>query len=93
MTITCRRDDDQHRFLAEDGDEVAGLIDYRLDEQVVVITHTETDPAHQGQGVAGDLTRFALDDIRARGQQVRPVCPYTRSFVQKHPEYQDLLAS
>lgn len=93
MAITCRHDAEQQRYLAEDGDQVAGLIDYRIDGQVIAITHTETDPAHQGQGIAGKLTRFALDDIRSRGLTVRPLCPYTRSFIGKHAEYQDLLAA
>jgi len=34
---------------------------------------------------------FALDDARARGLQVLPICPFVIAFLQQHPEQRDLL--
>ena len=71
--------------------ELAGFADYRVRPDHVVITHSEIDDAHQGRGLAGALTRAALDDIRAKGLQVIPRCPYTASYIRKHPTYIDLV--
>jgi uncharacterized protein len=37
------------------------------------------------------LARFALDDARSRGLQVRPVCTFVRSWLERHPDYSDLV--
>jgi predicted GNAT family acetyltransferase len=64
---------------------------YRALPDRMVITHSEIDDAYQGRGLAGRLTRGALDDIRAKGLLVIPRCPYTASYIRKHPEYVDLV--
>ena len=87
-----RHVEDDNRFVAEIGGERVGLIDYRPDGEVYDITHTETDPRRQGQGIAGAMTRFALDTVRSRGLTVRASCPYTANWIQRHPDYADLLA-
>ena len=43
---------------------------------VITFTHTEVDDAYEGQGLGGTLARYALDDARARGLEVRPLCPF-----------------
>jgi predicted GNAT family acetyltransferase len=78
--------------LTVDG-EVAGHAFIETHGHTVVVTHTEVDDAFQGQGLASRLVRAALDDIRARGEHVIPRCPYTRAWIDKHPDYQDLVAS
>ncbi|WP_410961896.1 GNAT family N-acetyltransferase [Salmonella sp. SAL4359] len=32
-----------------------------------------------------------MDDARARDLRVRPLCPFIRSWMQRHPEYSDLI--
>ena len=57
----------------------------------VVLVHTEVAPEVEGRGLAGRLIAGALDDLRARGQSVIPVCPFVSAYLQRHPEYADLL--
>lgn len=84
---------DEGRFEIRVDGELAGFADYRVGEMgVVVLPHTEVDPAFQGQGLAGQLVGFALDDIRAEGYRVEPACSYVRMWIQRHPEYADLVA-
>jgi uncharacterized protein len=47
---------------------------------------------YEGQGVGGAIARYALDDARARGLQVRALCPFIRGWMGRHPEYSDLLS-
>jgi len=82
---------ERRRFeLTVDG-QVA-VADYRLAGDVVRITHVETPVALRGAGVAGRLMAGALAIVRARGQKVKPVCPYAVAYIQRHPQEQDLLA-
>ncbi|HMC27082.1 MAG TPA: GNAT family N-acetyltransferase [Verrucomicrobiae bacterium] len=67
------------------------LIDYHRSPGRMVIYHTEVPPPLQRRGLAARLTRAALAFARAEKLQVEPRCPYTAAFIQKHPEYQDLL--
>ncbi|MET1037616.1 MAG: GNAT family N-acetyltransferase [Aeromicrobium sp.] len=82
---------DHHRYELRSGDELVGFIDYRLHGDVIRLIHTEVLPAFNGQGHAATLARAALDDARSRGLKVRPDCPYVASYIQKHPEYADLV--
>ncbi|MGI8948298.1 MAG: GNAT family N-acetyltransferase [Ornithinimicrobium sp.] len=80
------------RFEAHLGAERVGLIDYRTQGDTVDLVHTEVDPDQQGQGVASDLVRGALDTIRLEKMTVVPTCPYVARWLDGHEDYQDMLA-
>ncbi|WP_430780134.1 GNAT family N-acetyltransferase [Actinoplanes sp. G11-F43] len=89
--LEVRDNSAEHRFeLVVDGD-VGALATYRVRDGVVTILHTETHPSMRGRGLAGELARQTLDQIRARGERVVPACPFFREFIGEHPEYQDLV--
>jgi hypothetical protein len=71
---------------------VVGIADYRVEDGVVVLPHTEVDPALRGTGLAAELIGAALDAIRAAGHRIDPQCWYVAHFVAEHPDYKDLLA-
>lgn len=80
-----------HRFEIYEGDELAGFVEYHLFGNEIAFLHTEIAQRFEGRGLAGQLTRYALDDARQRGRLVLPYCPYTRAWIRKHPEYVDLV--
>jgi hypothetical protein len=84
--------DEQQYELHLDGRRVA-LASYLERGDVVVLPHTETLPAFGGQGLAGKVVAFGLDDIRQQGRQVDPACPFVADYIDKNPRYQDLLAA
>ncbi len=69
-----------------------GVINYRDNGEVVSITHTGTEYRLQGRGIAGELTTFAMDDLREKGRKVRPICPYTVRWFRENTDYDDILA-
>lgn len=79
------------RWEAIEAGEVVGWIDFHEAHGVVSLDHTEVPRAHAGKGIAGELVAAALADVRANGQQVRPVCPYVASWIDKHPDQADLV--
>ena len=72
---------------------LAGFAEYRLQGATLYFTHTEVLPAYEGQGLAAQLMRFALDDVRAQGQQAVPVCSYVQTYLRRNPQYADLLVA
>ena len=71
----------------------AGVIHYLPTRGAVVLVHTEVAPELEGKGLGGRLVAGALEDIRARGLRLVPVCPFVTSYLRRHPEYGDLVAS
>lgn len=69
------------------------VAEYRLSGDTITFTHTEVPEELEGQGIAGQVVRFALDDARSRGLKVVPRCPYVADYIRRHQEYQDLVAA
>jgi uncharacterized protein len=69
----------------------ADLSSYGRSETLLIFTHTEVEPDYEGQGVGGALVRGALDDVRRRRALVLARCPFVRAWIERHPEYQDLV--
>lgn len=66
--------------------------DYRLQDGVMHIVHTEVPAQQEGRGIAARVVRAALEHARGHGYKVRPACSYVRTFMARHPEYDDLRA-
>ena len=80
------------RYEIRDGDRLLGLAAYQRRGETVVFTHTEIDPEAEGSGLGGKLVRAALDDVRGKGATVVPQCSFVRGWIERHPEYGDLVA-
>lgn len=71
--------------------ELAGFTQYRQRPSGLAFIHTEIDDRFEGQGLGGKLISFALDDARSRGLAVLPFCPFVKGYIERHPEYLDLV--
>lgn len=78
------------RYEATGPDGLAGFAEYTTTSEMVVFTHTEVLPGHEGGGVGSALVRYALDDVRARGLRALAVCPFVLGWIRRHPDYADL---
>ncbi len=66
-------------------------LDYRKSGTTMVITHTEVPEAMKGQGAGAELARAALQFARDSGLAVDPRCPFVATYIERHPEYADLV--
>ncbi|MFH8484128.1 GNAT family N-acetyltransferase [Streptomyces longisporoflavus] len=84
------RDDRARGVLeARAGGEVVGKIVYfTLDapESALVPVHTEVEPAHEGEGIAGSLARELYALAAGEGIAVAPLCPYVVKWAERHPD-------
>ena len=92
MSVVVADNTMEYRYEARVDGALAGVSQYELTSDSIVFLHTVVAEKYEGQGVASAIARYALDDARARGLQVRPLCPYIRGWIGRHPEYADLVA-
>ena len=88
--IDVARKDDLSRYEGRIDGELITVINFVRRDDVLDITHTRTRIRWRGRGLAGKVTTTALEDMRVQGWQVHPICPYTVSFLDQHPEYADV---
>ena len=75
-----------------DADGVTAMANYKLAGNVITFTHTEVPPQARHGGIASRLIEGALEAVRARGLKIVPRCSFVRAYLEKHPEFHDLLA-
>lgn len=92
MEIAVADHPDAARYEITVDGERAGFVTYRLSPGAIAFLHAEVDPDRERRGLGSRLVRDALDDARARGLTVRPVCPFVAWFIETHEAYQDLVA-
>ena len=71
--------------------ELVGWAEYLPAGESLIVAHTEIDERREGEGLGSVLVRGVLDGIRASGKTVIPTCPFTAAYIQRHPEYVDLV--
>ncbi|MGN9840767.1 GNAT family N-acetyltransferase [Nonomuraea sp. H19] len=91
MAIEIVDNSTESRFEVLVDGTVAGFADYRLRPTKIIFTHTEVRPEYEGQGLAGKLVGHALQASADTGLRVVPVCPYVAKYIERHPEFKELV--
>ena len=89
MPHSVRDNTERHRFEL-DADGHVAFSNYKRADGVLTILHTEVPKALEGHGIGSTLARGVLDIARSQGLKVVPVCPFVKSYMDRHPEYADL---
>ena len=92
MGFTMIDNPEASRYELDDGDTLIGVAAYHLRDGAIVFTHTEVSDDYEGQGAGSQLAREALDDVRRRGLGVVALCPFIAGWIERHPDYADLVA-
>ncbi len=84
---------ERSRFvLLRDGSEIGKAL-YERSGDTITFTHTVIDPEIQDRGLGSLLAGAALDAVAAEGgTRVVAQCPFIAAYIQRHPQYQPLLA-
>lgn len=84
------RNDEQSRYeiyLADEAagsETLAGFAEYTLGPGKIRFTHTETDPAFKGRGLATALAAEAVGDAVSRGDRILPLCPFIERYLREN---------
>lgn len=87
--LTVVRNDSAKRYEIKHDGKIA-FAEYMESPGRLIFTHTEVPVEWEGQGIGSKLVREALDDVRARGLQVMPLCPFVKAYVARHKAYHDI---
>ena len=68
-----------------------GYISYKERDDKLVYDHTIVPQELGGRGVGSALVKQALNYARENDKKVVPQCSFVSSYIDKHPDYQDLL--
>ena len=92
MAKTFENDTAAGRYVLKiDGDLVASA-DYSINGDSISFPHTFTNPKLRGQGYAGEIVEFAMDDVEKNTtRHVVPMCWYVGKWFDEHPERAELL--
>lgn len=94
------RDPDRGRYELWQGDQYIGFLGYTVDEttgpngereSVVRLQHTIIDEKFGRRGYARALVTMVLDRLQAEGDTISPECSYVEDYLQRYPEYQDMV--
>lgn len=88
--VTVVHDAAARQFRVGAGDDAA-VLQYRTAPGRITFLHTQVPEAYRGQGIAGKLAHAGMEYAKAEGLGVIPFCPFVRSYLTKHPEYQGLV--
>ena len=91
MSVTVADNPMGSRYEARIDGALAGVSQYELTDDTIIFLHTVVAEKYEGQGVGSAIARYALDDAQDRDLYVRPLCPFIRGWMQRHPEYADLV--
>lgn len=91
MAVEVTDAPERSRYEARIGGETVGFADYRRKDGTITFSHTHVEESAQDAGVGSALARYSLDEARAAGERVVPVCPFYAGWIERHPEYADLV--
>ncbi|GGK24002.1 hypothetical protein GCM10011322_08310 [Salinarimonas ramus] len=63
----------------------------RAGESLIIIDHTGVPDALRGRGLGLVLVRRAVEDARAAGKTIIPLCPFAKATIERHPEFHDVV--
>lgn len=91
MEYEIKHNPDENRFEAISNQEIIGVVNYYKENNIIIVTHTGVKTEYEGQGIAGALTKAMLTFITKNNLKINPLCSYTKSYIDRHPELKNLL--
>ena len=64
----------------------AELTTSKVTPKLIIADHTFVPDSLRGRGIAQALVQRLIDDARAKGQRIVPLCPFVRAYAEKHRE-------
>ncbi|MFW0794192.1 GNAT family N-acetyltransferase [Gordonia sp. CPCC 205515] len=80
---------DRERFELWVAGDLVGVLGYQTDvidgQKTITVLHTVLYDEYSGHGLGTRLTRGAIQYVKDQNATLRPVCTFTKSYVDAHP--------
>ena len=80
------------RYVARVNGHEAEMTYSKAGTERIIIDHTGVPKELGGLGVGVALVKRAVEDARRDGIKIIPLCPFAKAQIEKHTEWQDVLA-
>ena len=80
------------RYVTGEAGHEAMMTFSRASPRLIIIDHTEVPDQYRGQGVGAKLALHAVEEARKGGWKIIPLCPFFKSQLDRHPDWQDVIA-
>ncbi|MBX3116758.1 MAG: N-acetyltransferase [Microbacteriaceae bacterium] len=88
-----KNETESSRYTLRIDGEIASAVDYKISGDSISFTHTFTDAKRRGQGLAGEIVEFAVNDVeQSSNLRIVPMCWYVGEWFDKHPDRAQLLS-
>ncbi len=77
------------RYVIRHGDDEAELTYSITSPSLVIADHTEVPDNFRGTGAGLALVTRLVEDARAEGFKIMPLCPFVNAQRKRHPEWAD----
>ena len=78
-------------FLRSPDGALAEMTFSKVGEHRIIIDHTDVPDAFRGQGIGVKLVTRAVEDARASGKKIIPLCPFANAQFRRHAEWADVV--
>jgi len=89
-SLEVQHNSQAERFEIRLGEHLA-VLEYHLDGNDLIFTHTGVPPALEGQGIGSRLARAGLEYAKEKAYRVVPLCSFIDAYIRRHPEYRYLV--
>lgn len=91
MTVQHKKTDGKGMFFVEHEEEIAAEMVYTTTGDKMIIEHTEVDDILKGRNIGYEMVHAAVEYARHHAMKIIPLCSFTKSVLDKKPDWQDVL--
>ena len=94
MEILLKEIDTKGAAIAYENGKRAGEMTYSIaGKELIIIDHTEVDPAFSGKNVGKQMLYKIVGMAREKNRMIIPLCPFAAAMFKKTDTIQDVLKS
>lgn len=85
--LDIQNNTDDNRFEIEIDGQLA-LVSYEINGDTITYKHTRVPEAFEGMGIGSKLAQHVLEYAKDEGYKAQVECPFIKSYIERHPEYE-----
>ena len=93
MEKTAVKQDTEREIFYTEVDGIEAYVNYLIQDNTLNLVHTYTPPQLRGRGLASEVVKFAFEYAKQNNLKVIPTCSFIPVFVERNPQYNDLVAT